>query len=830
MKNLFCFLIAINGFISKNSKAQVTTNFNNNIEVSNKGQFEKNYISNVDFIINKRNIDSLLQIEKIENANSIGEKPLKIAVPIQIDLDIVKSVNWNYEKDFAFGKFTIKLTGALSSSISFDKFYLPKNTIIYIYNENGKMITGPITENENNLSKTWGSWVYNGDIINIEIKTPLTTIKDLTLHSNNIAYGYKEIYKSIKVGGFGLSGPCNINVICPLGIPWEKERNSVSTILSATGGEFCTGALIMNACSSNIPYYLTANHCFNASSATSGWRFAFQAWSTTCPNPGINTNGVMYNGASLKARYAQSDFCLVELNQTPPLGSGLHYAGWNKSPIASTSGTAIHHPKGDLMKISQASSPLVASTYGSLSTLHHWRANWSPKTNGSGQTVTPITEPSSSGSPLFDGNGRIVGQLHGGPSVCGGTSLWDFYGRFDKSWAGGGTNSTRLSNWLDPNNSGAITTNTTNINNLVNYDNISAAVINGVGNFCFGSRLYNLNINEPQTTVTWNLISPSGIATQTIIGNTLQLTRIGTNTGVVTISVTIATPCSSRTITKTVNIGNEYTLQLTESNKDCNSSTLSVNAPSGSNLTWTTTSGSLINNSPSPFTSTTNPVILSTVNNNADNVNVSYNSSGCIYSLDNNFPFCPCPNFDYGQVNWLYSPMFNGDPLVIELTGGATNASYYKWYVDGIFIQQTTSPYLWAYNWPCGSNNNVTCIAVINNGPCGFEMDCLPIYCGNYTCGNSRVKNQSNIKIYPNPANTETTIKLEQFNSQNLKNLSAIKTIKIVNKLGIVLNIFTNLNGVKNKNLNLSAYKDDLYFVLVSDGKNEVKLPLIIRK
>ena len=72
-----------------------------------------------------------------------------------------------------------------------------------------------------------------------------------------------------------------------------------------------------------------------------------------------------------------------------------------------------------------------------------------------------VTEPGSSGSPLYSQAGRFIGQLHGGPSSCGATgdNLSDYYGRFSVSWTGGGTNSTRLSNWLDAGGTGATTVN-----------------------------------------------------------------------------------------------------------------------------------------------------------------------------------------------------------------------------------------------------------------------------------------------------------------------------------------------------------------------------------
>jgi hypothetical protein len=48
-----------------------------------------------------------------------------------------------------------------------------------------------------------------------------------------------------------------------------------------------------------------------------------------------------------------------------------------------------------------------------------------------------------------------VGQLHGGQASC--TNItWDEYGKVDVSWTGGGTPSSRLSDWLDPDATGAI--------------------------------------------------------------------------------------------------------------------------------------------------------------------------------------------------------------------------------------------------------------------------------------------------------------------------------------------------------------------------------------
>ncbi len=83
---------------------------------------------------------------------------------------------------------------------------------------------------------------------------------------------------------------------------------------------------------------------------------------------------------------------------------------------------------------------------------------WSATANGWG-----VTEGGSSGSPLFDNNGRIIGSLTGGMAACepGGNGSGtgpdqpDYYGKFAYSWDQNGAESAQqLKYWLDPINSG----------------------------------------------------------------------------------------------------------------------------------------------------------------------------------------------------------------------------------------------------------------------------------------------------------------------------------------------------------------------------------------
>lgn len=492
MKVIYSLLTCVLLMTYPSVYAQVKTNFNNNTVVRKDGLFKKGYTEKVDFEIPAMNIDDLLQEEKSRKSASSGEtEPFQLAVPVPVNLDLARLIEWKVDNGIAYGKYTIRLNGARSSSINFDKFYLPAGTEMYVYNAAGNMITGPVTEKENNKKGVWGSWVYKDDLLTIEIKTPIQEKDQLVLHAGNIAYGYKDVYK-VEVADFNSSAACNINVVCPLGTGWEPERNSVALVLNDNGTSWCSGAAIMNTCGNNRPFFLTANHCYAPSSLpvqdVTAWRFTFQAWSANC-TPSSNSNGVTFNGSTLRANWSGSDFCLVELDNVPPANSGIHYAGWNRNTTAPAQTTIIHHPAGDVMKITRDVNTAATSSFLGATC---WELHVD---NGA-------TEGGTSGAPYFDQNHRIVGQHYG--ISDGNLPVCDreikHGGKFDASWTGGGTNSTRLSNWLDPSGSGLTTTNTTNASALAT----GSLSISGPDMFCTTSSAYTLPGLPATASVTWS--------------------------------------------------------------------------------------------------------------------------------------------------------------------------------------------------------------------------------------------------------------------------------------------------------------------------------------
>ena len=518
--------------------AQVNINYNNISKIDREGFFKKRYGAKM----HKLNIPSKERILQKERQNEGSpDKQFLIAEAVPVDIDFVSQADWIVDGSNSYGKYTIHADSAKTLSINFDKFYLPEGTELYLYNDDGTMITGPVGSGENNENQIWGSAIFKGEDMNIEVRIPSILTSQLKLHISNVAYGYKQIFVD-KAIGFGLSGTCNINVLCPLGNGWANERNSVSLITIADGTALCSGAMIANACNNNIPYLLTANHCYNLSPTVSSWRFQFQAWSPAC-TPNTNSNGILFNGATLRANYTASDFALVQLNQTPAANSGIQYAGWSRSSTPATSTTGIHHPRGDVMKISRDNNATFKADYLGGTNNTHWQIQWD---NG-------VTETGSSGSPLFDQNHRIVGQLHGGYSGCSSLNQSDWYGAFDISWTGGGTNNTRLSNWLDPQNTGVMTLNTVNRSALANPDPAVSLSISGANIICTGSTNYTLSGAPVGSTIQWQSSNPA-VATISGTGTTGTVTKVGT--GTVTITARIANYCHAGNIaTKSVAIG-----------------------------------------------------------------------------------------------------------------------------------------------------------------------------------------------------------------------------------------------------------------------------------
>lgn len=275
---------------------------------------------------------------------------------------------------------------------------------------------------------------------------------------DDIYYGVTDDHdpttvEEVNTLGFGTSLPCQVNIGCLSDQVIQKAGNSVVRILLVfqEGASWCSGALVNNVREDKKPYILSAFHCqYGYTPLPQFWGYFFRYQGSGCQNPPSEPVLHKATGSEVRAKWQDSDFLLLEITDELPSTVDLTFAGWDRADkYLPPRSMLIHHPSADIKKVSIDSQAVsiwitpVNWTNGIVTPPnHHYR----------GFMDLGSSEPGSSGGPLFDMGGRIIGQLHGGGSTCAKEGAW--YGRFFNSWNGGGTPQTRLKDWLDPDNTG----------------------------------------------------------------------------------------------------------------------------------------------------------------------------------------------------------------------------------------------------------------------------------------------------------------------------------------------------------------------------------------
>jgi hypothetical protein len=338
----------------------------------------------------------------------------------------------------------------LSLNLGFTRFWLPAGSRLLIYPAagEGRILAYDETDNAPH-GELWTPVLLTDEVV-VELEIDPALRWQLELELTSVGRGYRFFGEDLEAK----AGACNIDVICSQGDDWRDEIASVA-VYSIGGGTICTGWMTNNTAQDGRPYFMTAYHC----NVRANWASSLVVyWNFESPECGMQGGGSYedtQSGSVLRAEWSTTDLTLLELDEVPDPAFGVRYAGWDRSDDVPTSAVAIHHPSTDEKSISFEDDPLTVTSY---------KSNISPGDGTHlriGDWDEGTTEPGSSGSPLFNQDQYVVGQLHGGAAACGNNEP-DWYGWFHVSWDGGGTDGSRLSNWLDPAGTGELTVETIN--------------------------------------------------------------------------------------------------------------------------------------------------------------------------------------------------------------------------------------------------------------------------------------------------------------------------------------------------------------------------------
>lgn len=397
-----------------------------------------------------------------EWAAMTGKKSQRIAKEMPCELNPSNSGHWQtHPGGTRIWQLGIKGGGARALGLVFNRYFLQPGVRLFVFDPGREMILGAYTDLNNKASGMLPVSYLKGDelIVQLEVPEGLTDYGDLQIGA--VRYAYRPVFedKSHLDGSFGSSDTCNVDINCSMGQDWQLAKRSIVRLIN---GELCTGVLINNTSQDTLAYLLTAAHCiFNSSGydKSNSTVFYFNYESPTCDGPdGIGYHSI--SGATLLATGDKGedkedadslDFALLELSITPPDSLLPFYAGWNRGNSAPQHTTTLHHPTGDVMKISLDNDPPATDyhsepyfeefVYGSFWRIERWDVG--------------TTQGGSSGGPLFNEDQQIVGTLTGGLATCE-NSVNDYFTRFDYDWDYYPDSLRQLKYWLDPGNTGAM--------------------------------------------------------------------------------------------------------------------------------------------------------------------------------------------------------------------------------------------------------------------------------------------------------------------------------------------------------------------------------------
>lgn len=433
------------------------------------------------YTLSKPNISTA----KNEDALNDSKGAYRVGLNVPVSITMNNTGTWTLlPNGTKVWRLVISGKGALALGLYFSEaVQIPAGGKLFAYNENGKQVLGAYSSATDDFQ---AMEMVQGENLYLEYNAPTWVQETPVFNINEVVYFYRGVEEHVSAFiatelVHTKAGTCEVDVACTEGNNWANQIKSVVhyTFNNGSSTFVCSASTINNTANDCKPYILTAWHCgervTGQSVATWVWYWKYQK--TTCATGTANYNDPAkgtktMTGGTVRAssgngnlnnppdpyEVAGSDFYLVELNAQPPASYEVYYAGWDRTANTSASGVGIHHPAGSAKKISTYTQTLTSETYNGGAPNAHWKVFWTTTANGHG-----VTEGGSSGSPIFNSYGRIIGQLSGGASACvtngagqgTGPDKHDLYGKFAVDWDQNGTTANaQLKPWLDPANTG----------------------------------------------------------------------------------------------------------------------------------------------------------------------------------------------------------------------------------------------------------------------------------------------------------------------------------------------------------------------------------------
>ena len=395
-------------------------------------------------------------IATVRAQNRSAARAKRVAIGLTRGLDAVartttSQLAWVAVDGGAAARASVTSSGAAAMRMSIALAGVPANVqMVFFGSADPSRLEGPVRVGDiRDRTQPWWSPVTEGDTQTVEFFAPAGTPTPDAASLAITAAGHLFAAPSTKFAKYdptvdiGTSGSCNVDVACsPLvtNLAFDDAVGAVALMVMTEGTSIfeCTGTLLNDSDpSTQVPWFFSANHCFDnesppyktasqmqtvANTLTTFWYFQANACKSGTP---VSSYSQVSGGAQYLYSNPQQDALFLKLNNAPPGGS--YYLGWDASTMVPGTGiTVLHHPQGDLKKVSTGSLLRLSTPAGGVAggTIPFYEAAYSSGT----------TEPGSSGSALLSYNGTqylVRGGLWGGDAACSAITASDWYSRFD---------------------------------------------------------------------------------------------------------------------------------------------------------------------------------------------------------------------------------------------------------------------------------------------------------------------------------------------------------------------------------------------------------------
>lgn len=296
--------------------------------------------------------------------------------------------------------------------------------------------------------------------------------------------------------------------------------------------------------------------------------------------------------------------------------------------------------------------------------------------------------------------------------------------------------------------------------------------------------------------------------------------------GDINITATVTTCQTFNALPKTVRVGgNPITITATQT--ACDATDFSVaGAASGATYNWSSANGTILYYGTSTTATTSSPYISATTSAGTVDIAVVNTNNSCSQSvfvskqLQYTYP---------RQIDGLFDTYSNGDQINASVNTTPLD-SYYIWYINGSLDSEGDN--LSNFNTSSGQGRGIVCgdnTIRVEVTACGVVTSSEEVHF--YKMGNCyfKITSTSNVELFPNPATSQTTIKLSGIKETKVK-LTDIKSIRIMDKIGNLKTVNKYPANTKSININVSNLPLGIYYIEVSDGINKTRVPLNVQK